>query len=356
MVLEPFDTVTVRDGRAFDMGLDAAAHMALPSPATFAGAIGAAYAAGPGRGRNDPAARGTLLPAQVHGPVVVRRSDGGRWDSLLPVPADVLLSPDSAPYRLAAGQQLAGVQHDLDSQVGLLLSDPHGGGTPAADRWWDTGQLADYLHSGAVSEYWLAEPWEVERRVGIARGDDRTVAEGMFYSAEYLRPGPGVGFAGRCVGGPDRQLEGSVPFGGKGRRAEVHCDVSAIELPEAPAAFPGGRLLLYLATPAVFPGGGWHPDLTAWAGEWGEVTLEAAAVGETRVVTTGTPDRRAGSFGGGAVMWAVPAGSVYYLQLADEAAALALAGRVHGTTVRQAEDWITTAGFGFVLTGQWTEG
>ena len=40
VVLEPLDTVTIRDGRAFDMGQDSVAHLTLPSPATFAGAIG----------------------------------------------------------------------------------------------------------------------------------------------------------------------------------------------------------------------------------------------------------------------------------------------------------------------------
>ena len=356
VVLEPLDVVTVRDGRAFDMGVDAVGRMALPSPATFAGAIGAAYGAAPGLARKDPGTRGALLPAQVHGPVVVRRDDDSGWEAMLPVPADVLLSPDGEPYRLAADRQLAGVEHDLDSQVAMLLTGAEVGGASAEDRWWDAGQLQEYLDDGEVSGFWLPDPWQVERRVGIARGDDRTVTEGMFYSSEYLRAATGVGFAGRCIGGPDRALGGTVPFGGKGRRAEVHAGIADVGLPAAPTQFPGGRLLLYLATPAVFPGGSWHPDLSAWPAECGTAELAAAAVGATRVITTGTPDRKTGSFGSGAVMWAVPAGSVYYLRLPDEATARAAAAHLHGTTLRQAEDWMTTAGFGLVLAGRWTEG
>ncbi|HLH83673.1 MAG TPA: type III-B CRISPR module-associated Cmr3 family protein [Trebonia sp.] len=359
VVLEPLDTVSIRDGRGFDMGLDAAARSALPSPATFAGAIGALYDPTPGLARKDPGAPGTRLPSQVHGPITVRRTSG-RWEALLPVPHDVVVS-GGKPLRLVAEKGDAPVQHDLDEDVALLLADPGGDSTPGEGHWWDADQLSQYLHDGEVDDFLRFAPWQIERRVGIAREADRTVTEGMFYSTEHLRLAPGVGFAGRCVGGPQRKLDGTVPFGGEGRRAEVHGDVPDIGLPPMPADFPGGRLLLYLVTPAVFPGGSWRPDLGSLPGGHGEgplseAELVAAAVGTTRVVTTGSPDRRSGAFGAGWLMWAVPAGAVYYLKFPDEAAARAAAARVHGTTIRQAEDWMRTAGFGLVLTGRWTEG
>lgn len=354
VVLEPLDTVAIRDGRGFDMGFDAAAHLALPSPATFAGAIGAVYDPAHGLARADPSAIGTRLPSQVHGPITVRRRSGG-WQALLPVPHDVMAS-GSELSRLEVPRSQPPLQHDLDSEVAVLLTDPAGDGVPYEDRWWDAGQLTDYLHEGLLSDPLPTPPWQVERRVGIAREEARTVTEGMFYSAEHLRPDPGVGFAGRCVGGPSRPLEGTVAFGGEGRRAEVHGDVPGIELPALPEDFNDGRLLLYLATPAVFPGGGWHPDLASLGGDGAAPQLVAAAVGTTRVITTGTPDRRTGAFGRGRIMWAAPAGAVYYLRFAGDDAAIAAAERVHGTTIRQAEDWMRTAGFGLVLTGRWTEG
>jgi CRISPR-associated protein Cmr3 len=358
VVLEPLDTVTIRDGRAFDMGQDAVAHMALPTPATFAGAIGAAYDPEPGLARKDPAIRGVRLPSQVHGPIMVRRNadQAGQWDALLPVPRDVVVTKGNEPRRLAADHQLAGIQHDIDNEVAMLLTEPATDTVPAEGHWWDADQLGCYLRDGELSGYWVSEPWHVERRVGLAREDDRTVTEGMFYSIEHLRLEPGVGFAGRCIGGPDRQLDGTIPFGGQGRCAEVHGEVPAIGLPDVPGQFPGGRLLLYLATPAVFPGGSWRPDLGPWIAEWGETRLLAAAVGTPQVIATGTANRRSGSFGAGRLMWAVPAGAVYYLQLRDADAASAAAARVHGATLPQADGWMTTAGFGLVLTGRWTEG
>lgn len=351
VVLEPLDTVAIRDGRGFDMGVDATAHLVLPSPATFAGAIGALYDPVPGLARKDPAAIGTRLPSQVHGPITVRERSGS-WQALFPVPHDVAQSGGELS-RLEVREPDPSLRHDLDGEVTVLLDDPAGDAEPCEDRWWDAGQLHDYLRDGALSDLFPDPPWQVERRVGIAREETRTVTEGMFYSAEHLRPWPGVGFAGRCVGGPDRKLDGTIPFGGEGRRAEVR-EVPGIDLPAMPDDFDGGHLLLYLATPAVFPAGSWHPDLRSLGGEPPE--LVAAAAGSTRVITSGTPDRRTGAFGKGRIMWAVPAGAVYYLRFPDEDSARAAAGGIHGTTIRQAEDWMRTAGFGLVLTGRWTEG
>jgi CRISPR type III-B/RAMP module-associated protein Cmr3 len=352
VVLEPLDTVAIRDGRAFDMGFDAAARLVLPSPATFAGAVGAVYDPEPGLARKDPAALGTRLPRQIQGPVTVRR-DGDQWRALLPVPHDVVVS-DGELSRLTVPAPDRSIQHDLDGEVAVLLAGPAGASDPDEGRWWDTGQLTDYLHDGELSEFLPDRPWEVERRVGIAREENRTVTEGMFYSAEHLRLDGGVGFAGRCVDGPDRPLDGTIPFGGEGRRAEVHADVPDIGLPAMPGDFDDGKLLLYLVTPAVFPGGSWHPDLRSLTTE--DVRFVAAAVGKPRVITSGRPDRRTGSFNSGRIMWAAPAGAVYYLKFPDGAAALAAAARIHGMCVRQAENWMTTAGFGLVLTGRWTEG
>jgi CRISPR type III-B/RAMP module-associated protein Cmr3 len=357
VVLEPLDTVTIRDGRGFDMGMDAVAHLMLPTPATFAGAIGAVYDPTPGLGRRDPAARGTKIPSEIRGPVTVRRISDGRWEALFPVPHDVVMA-DGEMTRLAMPSGRTGVETDLDGEAPLLLEEPRGELASCDRHWWDSGQLAEYLHMGGLSPVLLTkdgervyEPWKIERRVGIAREESRTVSEGMFYSSEHLRLQQDVGFAGECVGGPDRKLGGTVPFGGEGRRAEVHGDVPGIEFPDVPESFPGGELLLYLASPAVFPGGSWRPDLGLLNN--GNVELVAAAVGKTRVITSGTPDRRTGKFSSGRLMWAVPPGAVYYLRFPDATAAKAAARRVHGTTISQAEDWMRTAGFGLVLTGRW---
>jgi CRISPR-associated protein Cmr3 len=132
-------------------------------------------------------------------------------------------------------------------------------------------------------------------------------------------------------------------LGGRGRLADVK-DAGELAWPARPATFPGGRLLLYLVTPALWPDG-WRPPLPQG------VTLVAAATGEAQPVATSTPgrswraDRR--------LRWAVPAGSVYLLQFPDQDAAAAFAASTHGAAHVQAEQRLRTAGFGVVLTGVW---
>ena len=267
LVLEPLDTVVVRDGRAFDAGLQSVAHTAQPTPGTLAGAIGAAYRASPGAGL-DPAARGRDVPERLLGPVPVVRREGV-WRPRWPVPCDVVREDEeAAPHRLTVGDRqpgnskdLAGVTHDLDGQVATLLT---GVGEPTGG-WWETAELADYLAKGEVSGDAVTAPWDTERRVGLALDENGSASEGMLYSAEHLRPKDGMGFAMCCIGGPDVPLLDTVPLGGRGRCAQVHDAVTTPALPVPATRAPGGRLLLYLATPAVFTDG-WRPDLSQWAG------------------------------------------------------------------------------------------
>ncbi len=194
----------------------------------------------------------------------------------------------------------------------------------------------------------MAAPWQIERRVGLAIGDDGTATERMLYSAEHLRPAERLGFAMCCLGGPDRPLAGTVPLGGRNHSAEIHDRVELPEVPGSAEQAPDGRLLLYLATPGVFPGG-WRPDLS----EWELVEVVSAVVGEPQVIATATPDRGTGAVGGGWLTWAVPAGSVYYLKFGTEAAALVAAETLRRRTLRQTAEPLATAGFGYALTGSW---
>lgn len=344
VVLEPLDTIVVRDGRAFDAGTHSEARAVPPTPATVAGAIGAAYGAAPGAGRNGADARGHNLPERIQGPFVVRR-DGDGWRTQWPIPRDVVRPLRGRPFRL--GLAFLGEDEQLDLGVPAVLDDG-GRSTDSLEGWWDGRTLTRYLHDGVVSERRLPEPWLRERRVGLARTQERTAADGMIYVTEHLRLAEGHGLAARCVGGPDPELPGLVNLGGRGRRAELH-RAADIEVPPPPGDLPGGRLLVYLATPALLPGGDWRPDLRRWPG----AELVTAATGPAQVVTTATPRR--GRIGDGLMMWAVPPGSVYYLQFPDEQAAAQAAAHLHEHGLDQAEDWMRTAGFGFALVGRWRQ-
>ena len=343
MVLEPLDTIAVRDGRAFDAGINTEAQTMTPTPSTVAGAIGAAYGAAPGAGRADPDARGSVLPERIRGPFVVRRA-GSHWQARWPIPRDVV-RPQSRRglIRLHVAYLNEGERTDLG--LGAFLDDG-GRRVEPVEGWWNTRWLTAYLHDGDVNAGWLEDPWLPERRVGLARNKDRTAMNGMLYSTRHFRLLEGYGLAACCLGGPERDLRGLVHLGGRGRRAEVH-QVEEIALPELPPDFPGGRLLLYLATPAVFPGGDWQPSLNRWPG----AELVTAATGAPQPVTTVIANRS--RVRDGLLMWAVPPGSVYYLRFPDEKVAAEAAAYLYEHGLDQAEEWMRTAGFGTALVGRW---
>lgn len=355
-VLEPLDTVAIRDGRPFDAGTQSMARTVPPTPATVAGAIG--------RALDD-------IPGQVHGPVVVRRrvrsgpASPAGWDALFPVPADVVRAEDGTSWSLLTPAPTGSekIHTDLPEDLSLMV----GEGVPVGG-WWSRRTMQAYLSGrGTLVDRLDADPqglsepspWSPERRVGLTRTVDRTAADGLLYSTTHLRLCDDVALAARCVDLPphrDRKpVARTVPFGGEGRRAEVHwLDEQAVDLPAAPTDFPGGRLLVYLATPALFSGG-WRPPPEALDGE---VRVVGAVVSGPQVISTGRPDPVSGAVRRTRLLWAAPAGSVYFL-VADSAAAAARVAAWHGRLLTadspfpQIEDGLVTAGFGLVLIGSW---
>lgn len=350
LIIEPYDTVAVRDGRAFDAGSQSVARAVAPHPGTVAGAVGAAFAAEPGAGAKD-SERGRSVPAELHGPVTVQRLDSGRWRACYPMPRTVTRDGDTWHRLTPRGQRWPGVDTDLGGVV--LLGGPKG--EPAG---WVTGsELGRFLADPAAMVGVVGPPWTVERRVGLARDDDRTARDGMLYAAEHLRPAvdrlvKGLGFAVGCVSPPKKPLRESVFLGGEGRRAQVHDWTDAGDngpLPAAPDSFEAGRLMLYLATPAVFTAG-WRPADTDLRGG----RLAAAAVGPAQPIAMSRPDRRTGGLNARRLLWAVPAGSVYFLDFdGDTAAAGDAARHWHGRGLPYSDETLRTAGFGLALTGRW---
>lgn len=365
VALEPHDTVQVRDGRRFDAGTEdtTVAETVRPWPSTIAGALGAAH--------------GGDLEA-VRGPVLAHRDSGGVWRPYFPTPVD-LVSPDGGGtvHRLVPGDPTDGTdlgeapdapERLLEPPVSLPVADPVGG-------WMRGATLSAYLHGRLpgpgqnvpAGRLGLAEqePLVPERRVGIAR-QERAVRTGYLYQAAHLRPAPGWGFLAEVElpAGARRPPPGPVTLGGRGRLAELgDAAPEAAAQPDWPAApedFPEGKVLLYTATPALWPGG-WRPPLPPQA------RLVAAAVGEPTPVATASPKR--GFWRSRALRWAVPPGSVYLVRLPEETAAATAAGW-HGRALAPSADWggepgrtpeppedtprLDTAGFGVVLTGVWT--
>jgi CRISPR type III-B/RAMP module-associated protein Cmr3 len=353
----PRDTVFVRDGRSFDAASDASAQTVRPGPTTIAGAVGRAL------GKNLEQIRKN--PYEVRGPVLARRDKGKQeWEPYFPVPTDLVVTERKPRrvFRLRAGSAVG--QTDIDESLA--------GGTPrwlapsvAAERagplkplrGWIPGRvLVDYLADRfpapggtELQQLRLAEPLLPEGRVGLAR-DGRSARAGFLYQVTHLRPEDGWAFLAEVTIGDGelRQVVDPVPFGGRGRLADV--EPAAIGWPRVDMPAVGQRVLVYLATPAIWPGG-WQMPVPK--GAW----LVAAATGEPEPAATVTPGP--GWQDSRALRWAVPAGSVYLLEFGDPSQGTQWARRWAGVALRrhedaEDEDLLRTAGFGVVLTGAWT--
>jgi CRISPR type III-B/RAMP module-associated protein Cmr3 len=334
----PRDTVFVRDGRAFEAATDAVADTVRPGPTTIAGAVGAVF------GQN---------PLAVRGPLLARR-DGESWIPYFPVPQDLVeTTGDSGQvYRLAP--ESAG-QTDLDD-VDLRFLVPPRWATRVRrlTGWIPSDVLAGYL-AGTIpgpggmdkASLRLADPLVPERRVGLARAG-RSAREGYLYQATHLRPLDGWGFLAE-YDVPDAwaQLASShCPFGGRGRVADV--EAADVRWPKVVTA--GRNVLVYLATPGVWPGG-WRLPVPPGA------TLVAAATGEPEAAATVSRDQ--GQWRVSRVLrWTVPAGSIYLLKFDDAAEGAEWARAWNGVALERGvpddPDMVRTAGFGVVLTGAWT--
>lgn len=343
--VQPLDTVMVRDGRAFTAGQASRGEAVTPPPSTLGGVVYQAI------GRN--------VKHRIVGPVV-DVAGAARF----PAPADVVRDEEGRVIRLRVAQRPDGVSSDLDARA--WLSHVLDGEGSLAGDWVSGDGLAAWLSgdwgpgaqvTGKHRDRWMCPPpWVVEPRVGLARewfGPHRDTAfDGMLYSADHQRVLDGMRFLVGCE--DDVALDVSaevVGIGGRGRLAHVSAHPHGSPFPAAPRRFPQGRVSLYLATPALLEDVLWHPPgarLCALA-LTGPVPIASASwrrgLGKTRLLR-----------------WAVPAGTVYYLEFDTEDAALAWSRDWHGRLLppgAQGEDGqegqtrIATAGFGTCLTGSW---
>jgi CRISPR-associated protein Cmr3 len=349
LAVEPLDTIMVRDGRPFAGGAGGTARSEAPPPSTLGGVV---HAALDGR-RPDP--------RYLVGPVVYL---GGHV--LFPAPADVVEDEDTVRV-LAVRQRPADERTDLDQTYRL----PYGflgDGSPtslwltgaALAQWLVRDRSDPYVLTDDDTELWLrTPPWQPEVRSGLARqwfGEQvGTATPGMYYQASHLRPEPGTQLLVGCVDPePVSVARGVVPLGGRGRLAFVEPAArfaTRSPLPEQPPSFPGGRVAVYLATPALLGDVLWRPPDTS-------AQLSALALTGPTPLATASPRQGIGQTR--QLIWMVPAGTVYYLTFADAESAATWAQQHHGGLLpgsrvpdgaRRSD--IVTAGFGTCLIGRW---
>jgi len=332
--VRPLDTIMVRDGRPFDAGAASSAVSVPPAPNTLGGVVRAAI--------------GLDCDVADHlvGPFVETQAG-----VVFPAPLDVVRDGQTV-RRLMVDQRDPTAVSDLDShhRLGCHLV---GDGDPVLG-WISEPGMADWLTGAMPGGEVMAEPplladppWVPEARLGVARHWSGRLAgtadPGLLYSMTQLRPREGTRFLVGCVDDqPITIRESLVRFGGRGRLAEVAITTKPA-LPDPPDDFPGGRLAVYLATPALLKERIWKPP---------EAKLTAVAIRGPQPVASASP--RTGFSGTRLLVWAVPAGSVFFLTFKTSGEAGNWARRHHGNLLPyQAPLPIVSAGFGTCLTGRW---
>ena len=342
IAIEPLDTISARDGRPFDAGASAGepiSHSSGVMPSTALGAAWSAYA----MPRNEYDKSLTFV-----GPIAATQSEG-TVRAFFPWPSDVVVDDDDLYGRLTVAEPLA--EQSSAPTPKLLVSEwdsPLGMVT-------DAGSMTAYL-AGGIPSVCLTSILHSDFHIGLQR-QDRVAVDSMLYGAEHLRLEEGGFYVGRIRRNGNRLAPGGhlARLGGEGRLAEFTVLDNPVPMPEAPDHFPDGRLLLYLASPAIWSDG-WKPPTPEHA------TLEAASVdGPLPVAMWGKTANAANASGAPdldrpfVLRWAVTAGSVYYYRFATEVAAKKFSKRWHDRCYTQAEGRLRTAGYGWCFTGTWKE-
>ena len=321
--IEPLDTLFFRDARPF--GQKSHGVSGLPKPQTVAGALRTALLREAGISlekvsaavRADSTFRGAAETAggEIGADIGSVRFAGpwfGRGGSaLFPVPANLRRIASRQTAGSGAIVRLDPLPEDLPG-----WNPPRSGMKPLWHRGREPSRKVEgYLTGDGMTRFLKGETpdedeivpaadlYEYDDRTGIAVDPARaTAAAGMIYATRMLALCPGVCLYAE-VRGPTAALDLFPPsgtviaLGGEGRRAAVTPEG---DLPNWPRFHPhGDGALLILTTPALF--GGWGPQ--------GAKLLAAAVAGHEAV--SGWDLARGGPKPN---RFAVPAGSVYFLQ------------------------------------------
>lgn len=361
--LEATDTLFFRDGRPFSAGEDAWANSLFPpAPGVAYGVLRSIFFGhnmDKFRHVDDIKLDGSLKIKLRH--MLLSVSGKG---ACFPLPADLLRNNKSGdiqpliledkPKGLVAsyndgleGMLLAPFKEKSDDLFGKALL--------------DADQFQRYLDGDKVERIVeLDEYLSTEAKVGLARSfETRHAEDGMLYKVRYRRPFGAIkefdkskfkqlhflfGFEGQAL-----PAKGVTKFGGDGKLSSFQKLQKGIELPKHPEFKTNETCKMYLATPAVFVEG-WQPR--KFFTDHGFQLLTAA-------IPKGRPmggwDMTKNGGGPKPMRKTVPAGSVYFLKVLDEAKANACIQAFHGKAIEglnHVPDNMDQQGYGVVFFGK----
>jgi CRISPR-associated protein Cmr3 len=326
-IVEPRDTLVIRDGRPIQEASPAMRSLDLPWPSSIAGFART-------RAGMDERGHFAMTPEEarsiaVVGPwLVSMRPDGDVHDLLVPAPADCVFFDDLEGgrgwrrHRLAPMPPRDGCRTDLGDLevVGLRREAPSSKPSRTAPRLWRWREMEDWLRgregvSALAHESFGQRALEHERRVHVSVDPaSGTAADGKLFSTDGLRfatrrrepDAPAVTERRIAIGlSCSRELnEGPVVLGGERRLSYLRRAGRPLApaLPDWLARTSSKEFRVVLLTPAIFETG-FGPA------SFGTARVTACVVGRPEVISGW--DLAAG--GPKATRRMAPAGSVYWV-------------------------------------------
>ena len=374
--LTAFDTLFFRESRPFEsIGGSELASVFPPPPRTVLGAVRAAIGDAMGVNwqtfKENQAVRDVigygddLGKLSLNGIWLSRRLKDGKHERLYPVPLYLLRKQEGEdPVEF----ERLRIDKPTCTHLGNVrlpaLPDKKYGFKPLENHWVTAGGLAKILAgASALTKDELIsnkELFEREPRLGIARNNEtRIVQEGLLYQSSHIRPKVELSLEVELTGVPDAILNQQVlRLGAEGRMAglEIIDTPKDSGLPAVPKPTTDTKgLIITFLTPARFADGSWvlpgftesNSETKCWTGEIKGIALKlhAAVIGKAQ--REGGWDmaqrkpRDMQSF--------IPAGSSYYVELADQKQLNAAIQTLHG--LRIGED--PRLGRGLIVCGLW---
>ncbi len=340
------DTLFFRDGHPFSMGEDTYAQGIFPPPpSVLYGALRTAYMAADTTGQTLSALITATGALTIHN--LFLKSDK---DILYaPLPADLFVDKDGTVTFPDLKEEAKTPVSSLP--VPRMIYHNTKGKPDGQQRLVTLEMLKGYLENGNMLRLLESVPLknfiEKETKLGIARSNaTRTSDEGMLYRMEMVRPATWEGTTLSFwvqYDGIILPTETWVRIGGDKKATYINsCQLSIENLLPRPT-LQSNQFKIYLATPALFEAG-WYPkNLLAQH----DLELIAAAVGKPMHLGGWDMDKRQPK----PMLKAVPAGSVYYVQLKNDSKKdiNKIAQDIHGHTI--SEYGMNKQGFGAAFIG-----
>ncbi len=342
------DTLFFRDGRPFTMGEDTYAQSIFPPPPSVVyGALRTAYISSKiATGKlNDLITETEKL--RIHN-LFLQTSDDKIY---APMPADLWVQKGQDKATLLTLETKPAASSLPETLTKALRYDKKEK-PDEKPRLLTVAELEKYLRkeSTAFESVALDHFIETETKIGIRRNNGiRTSEEGMLYRLGMVRPAKWeneetISLRVEYSGLDEFPTDTWLQIGGekKATRLTGAAERTEIECP----TLDEPQFKIYLAIPALFKNG-WYPEaLFAKHG----LTLIAAAIGKPLHLGGFDMAARNGRGAPKPMLKAVPAGSVYYVQATDEAAANQAVQAIHGQTISEFD--MSQQGFGAAFIGK----